>query len=96
MEVFGDFDQPFDRSHDPRREPGPINLRRYNFVPAYAGIATFCGVPLCLNQEDLRAGKVDVAIVGAPVDTSLGHRGRRTARVRCAPTNGCCRTCPSC
>ena len=75
MEVFGDFDQPFDRSHDPRREPGPINLRRYNFVPAYAGIATFCGVPLCLNQEDLRAGKVDVAIVGAPVDTSLGHRG---------------------
>ena len=44
-------------------------------MPAYAGIATFCGVPLCLNQEDLRAGKVDVAIVGAPVDTSPGPSG---------------------
>jgi formimidoylglutamase len=75
MDVFGDFDAPIDRSGDPRREPGPINLRRYQYTPAYAGIATFLGVPLCLNQEDLRAGKVDVAIVGAPVDMSLGHRG---------------------
>ncbi|MET8099529.1 agmatinase family protein [Streptomyces sp. NPDC005236] len=64
-----------DRSHDPRREPGPINLQRYTFVPTYAGIATFSGVPLCLNQDDLRAGHVDVAILGAPVDMGLGHRG---------------------
>lgn len=66
---------PIDRSPDPKREPGPINLQRYGFVPAYAGIATFFGVPLCLNQQDLRAGKVDVAVLGAPVDMSLGHRG---------------------
>ncbi len=64
-----------DRSPDPKREPGPINLQRYTFVPAYAGIATLFGVPLCLNQEDLRAGRVDVAVLGAPVDMSLGHRG---------------------
>ncbi|MET7855536.1 hypothetical protein ABZT48_47230, partial [Streptomyces avermitilis] len=41
----------------------------------YAGIATFFGVPLCLNQDDLRAGHVDVAVLGAPVDMGLGHRG---------------------
>lgn len=64
-----------DRSHDPEREPGPINLQRYAFVPAYAGIATFFGVPLCLNQDDLRGGDVDVAVLGAPVDMGLGHRG---------------------
>src|SRR5205085_1552116 len=36
---------------------------------------TFCKVPVCLNQEDLRAGKVDVAICGVPIDTSIGQRG---------------------
>jgi agmatinase len=66
---------PIDRSHDARREPGPIDLRRYEFTPAFAGIATLFGVPLCLNQDDLRAGEVDVAVLGAPVDMSLGHRG---------------------
>ncbi|QIK05948.1 agmatinase family protein [Streptomyces sp. ID38640] len=64
-----------DRTPDPKREPGPINLQRYAFVPAYAGIATFFGLPLCLNPDDLRAGQVDVAVVGAPVDMSTGHRG---------------------
>ena len=44
-------------------------------MPAYAGIATFFGVPLCLDQQDLRAGKVDVAVLGAPVDMSMAHRG---------------------
>ncbi|MGO9452626.1 MAG: hypothetical protein ACLQDV_16540 [Candidatus Binataceae bacterium] len=66
---------PLDRSTDPKREPGPIELRRYVGTPAYAGIATFMGLPLCLNQEDLKAGKVDVAMLGAPVDASSGHRG---------------------
>lgn len=33
------------------------------------------GVPVCLTQEDLKAGKVDVAILGAPVDMSGGQRG---------------------
>lgn len=81
-----------DRSHDPEREPGPINLQRYAFVPAYAGIATFFGVPLCLNQDDLRGGDVDVAVLGAPVDMGLGHRGRPTGHVRFGATNGSCPT----
>src|SRR5271166_5898938 len=33
------------------------------------------GLPLCLNQDDLRAGRVDAAVIGAPVDVSTGHRG---------------------
>lgn len=64
-----------DTSGDPRRESGPINLQRYTGEPAYAGIATFMGVPLCLNQDDLRAGEVDVVIMGAPVDMGSGARG---------------------
>jgi agmatinase len=64
-----------DRSQDPKRAPGPINLQRYVGVPAYAGIATFMGIPICLNQADLKAGKVDVAIMGAPVDMGSGARG---------------------
>jgi agmatinase len=64
-----------DRSKQPKREPGPIDLQRYEASLAYSGIATFMGLPLALTPEDLKAGKVDVAIVGAPVDTSLGHRG---------------------
>jgi agmatinase len=64
-----------DRSTDPKREPGPINLQRYVGPLAFSGIPTFLGVPICLTQDDLKAGKVDVAILGAPVDMTLGHRG---------------------
>jgi agmatinase len=77
-DTFADGDilqREVDRSQDPRREPGPINLQRYVGIPAYSGIATFMGVPICLNQADLKAGKVDVAILGAPVDMSSGARG---------------------
>lgn len=69
------FMQERDHIHDPKREPGPINLQRYAGAPAFAGFATFMGVPVCLNQDDLRAGKVDVAILGAPVDMGSGARG---------------------
>nr|WP_241566477.1 arginase family protein [Mycolicibacterium elephantis] len=76
MDLSGEaWRAPLDRSSDPHREPGPINLQRYQFTPAYAGIATLFGLPLCLNQDDLRAGAVDVAVLGAPVDMSMGHRG---------------------
>jgi formimidoylglutamase len=76
MELSGDaWRAPVDRSRQPHREPGPIDHQRSLFAPAYSGIATLFGVPLCLNQEDLRAGKVDAAVVGAPIDMSLGHRG---------------------
>lgn len=64
-----------DRSGDPGREPGPVDLRRYELHPAYSGIGTFLGVPVCLTPDDLRAGQVDVAILGAPMDSGVGHRG---------------------
>jgi agmatinase len=59
----------------PRRDPGPIDLNRYEVQPAYAGIPTFMRVPVCLTPADLRAGSVDAAIVGVPMDTGIGQRG---------------------
>jgi len=41
----------------------------------YGGMPTFMNFPVCLTQEDLKAGKVDVAILGAPLDMSFGQRG---------------------
>jgi agmatinase len=64
-----------DRGGDPPRQPGPIDLRRYELQLAYAGLGTFLGVPACLTQEDLRAGQVDVAVLGAPMDAGGGQRG---------------------
>ncbi len=64
-----------DTSGDPKRAPGPIDLNRYVAHLAYSGPQTFCKVPVCLNQADLRAGKVDVAVCGVPIDTSVGQRG---------------------
>ena len=46
-----------DRSGEPKREPGPIQLQRYAATLAYGGIPTFMGVPVCLTQEDLKGGK---------------------------------------
>lgn len=60
---------------NPPRQPGPMHLQRYVGTPAHAGIATFLGLPFCMTPEDLKAGKVDVAILGAPVDMSFGQRG---------------------
>lgn len=65
-----------DRSSDPKREPGPIDLNRYVANSgAYAGIQTFMNLPVCLTQQDLRAGEVEVAILGAPIDMGFGMRG---------------------
>lgn len=68
--------QPRDRSADPGRDPGPIDLNRY-VTPsgAYAGIPTFMGCAVALTPEDLIAGEVDVAVIGAPIDMSTGRRG---------------------
>ena len=65
-----------DRSKDPQREPGPIELNRYVVnAGAYSGIPTFMNWPICLTPEDLSAGNVDVAVIGAPIDMSVGQRG---------------------
>jgi agmatinase len=57
---------------DPRREAGPIELGRY--IGGRGGFATFAGAPVAFTPEDLIAGKVDVAIVGAPLDMGSGWR----------------------
>lgn len=71
---------------NPAREPGPISLSRY--MQSFGGIPTFFNSPVALTPEDLKAGKVDVAIVGAPLDMGSGFRGAalgpvaiRTARM---------------
>jgi arginase family enzyme len=59
-----------------KREPGPINVSRY-MEGRGGGIPTFANAPIALTPEDLKAGKVDVAIVGAPIDTGSGFRGAK-------------------
>ena len=59
------------RSMDPRREPGPVELGRYG---GRGGPPTFGGFPLALSPEDLIAGEVDVAILGAPLNMGSGWR----------------------
>jgi agmatinase len=62
--------------HDnPKRDPGPINIQRTLGGLAWQGIPTFFHAPVALCPEDLRAGKVDVAIMGASIDLTLGQRG---------------------
>lgn len=70
------------RNMDPKREPGPFSLSRYMFQNGAqgmygSGISTFAGAPVALYPEDLIAGKVDVAIVGAPLDMGSGYRGAK-------------------
>ena len=70
------------RSMDPAREPGPIELGRYD---GRGGPPTFGGLPLALTREDLVAGEVDVAILGAPLNMGSGWRDsgeRATADLR--------------
>lgn len=70
------------RSLDPEREEGPISLGRYN---GFGGPQTFGNYPLALSKEDLIAGEVDVAILGAPLNMGSGWRdsgARATAELR--------------
>lgn len=57
------------------RKPGLIQVQRQHGGLAYTGIPTFFKAPIALTPEDLKAGKVDVAFMGASVDTSVGRRG---------------------
>jgi arginase family enzyme len=58
-------------SMDPEREAGPVKLGRYN---GRGGPPTFGNAPLAFTPEDLKAGEVDVAILGAPLNMGSGWR----------------------
>lgn len=58
-------------SMDPERKRGPLSLGRYD---GQGGPPTFGGYPLALTKEDLVAGEVDVAILGAPLNMGSGWR----------------------
>ncbi len=62
LEVWRDRDI----SSDPPREPGPIRV---------GSVLTFFGLPMARTIEDLVAGEVEVAFMGAPVDMGVGFRG---------------------
>ena len=57
------------------REPGPINIQRFAGGAGWFGIPTFFKLPIALTPDDLRAGNVDVAIMGAYTDMGAGSRG---------------------
>lgn len=64
-----------DFSKDPTREPGPINVQKYDMGFSWMGIPTFFHAPIALTPEDLKAGKVEVAVMRAYTDMSVGMRG---------------------
>jgi agmatinase len=64
-----------DFSKDPKREPGPINIQKYDMGMSFNAMPTFFNLPIALTPEDLLAGKVDVAIIGATTDMGTGMRG---------------------
>jgi len=65
------------KTFNPDREPGPFSLSYYASRRGYyGGIRTFAGAPVAIYPEDLVAGQVDVAIVGAPLDMGSYFRGQ--------------------
>ncbi len=68
---FDPWSQLRDRDDDPQREPGPIYPGRLYSQ----GVLTFFQLPVAITPEDLRAGEVDVAIMGAGIDMGVGFRG---------------------
>ena len=80
-----DYDSFFhrtDRSNE-ERQPGPINLQRYEFQFSKWAFPTYLGAPIALTPEDLKAGKVDVAIVGVPSDFNVaGGQGWAANQLR--------------
>jgi agmatinase len=57
------------------RAPGPFFANRKG-EGGFHGIQTFGKLPICLTEEDLVAGKIDVAVCGVPWDaTATGRSG---------------------
>ena len=73
--LFNAFQTPVPNDMNPPRQPGPINLNRYMMAGAKLGIPTFFNSPVALTPEDLEAGGVEVALMGAGLDMSFGMRG---------------------
>ena len=64
-----------DRSKDPKREAGPIQLNRTVLGMPFHGIPTFLRRPVAIYPEDLKAGNVDAAFLGVPIDFNSVRRG---------------------
>lgn len=60
---------------DPKREPGIINIQKYEFGMSYNAMPTFFNMPIAMSPADLKASKVDIAILGAVLDMGTGMRG---------------------
>ena len=56
------------------RKPGLFDVVQYAQSPLWMGIQTFFRRPIALTPEDLKAGKVEVAIMGAYTDMGAGFR----------------------
>ena len=79
---YDDFFHRTDRSAE-KRQPGPINLQRYQFAFSKWAFPTYLGAPIALTPEDLKAGNVDVAIVGVPSDFNVtGGQGWAANQLR--------------
>jgi arginase family enzyme len=57
-----------DTVDDVERKPGLVSVQRYE--SGLSSFPSFFGAPLAFTPEDLKAGEVDVAIIGAPTDGS--------------------------
>ena len=64
-----------DLSNDPKREPGVINVQKYDFGFSWNAMPTFFHQPIAMSPADLKASKVEVAIMGATTDMGTGMRG---------------------
>ena len=64
-----------DLSKDPKREPGIINVQKYDFGMSYNAMPTFFNQPIAMTPADLAASNVDIAIIGAVPDMGTGARG---------------------
>ncbi len=73
--TYAIWKQQRDRSKDPKREPGPIQLNRTVMGMPFHGIPTFLRRPVAIYPEDLEAGNVDAAFLGVPIDFNSVRRG---------------------
>lgn len=61
---------------DTDRKPGLMSIQRTAGGLAYTGIPSMWRLPVALTPDDLKAGKVDVAFIGIPMDNgSYGRPG---------------------